>query len=297
MFETNYMIVDGNSLLVRSYFATNYMVKEPNDVTKVYTNAVVLFNSYITDLVENFHPDKILVAWDTGKGNFRQDIIDHYKGTRNKQDLALIGQYSIAEELLDAYGISQYKLDNYEADDIIGTVTKMISDNGDKATIVSGDKDMIQLIDDNVELWQTKKGVSDINLYNMDTFSSVFNNMSTDQFIQYKAIRGDSSDNYHGINGIGPKGAIKLLEQFGSIDNLYIEDNLNQMSNSIRNKVLSGKNDVYTSLNLATIRRDAPIDFTLDDINDTYLKYSNLPKFLDKYDLQISNRRIKFQTL
>ncbi len=262
------ILVDGNNLLFRSYFATSYSGSIMTNSKGFPTNAVYGFTTMINKILEEEKPEYILVAFDKGK-TFRHEKYDFYKAGRNAMPEELKLQFPKAKELLDAMGIKHFEIDEYEADDIIGTLSKIV-DNEDEfvATIISSDKDLLQLISDEVEV-KLLKTTGFIRM-NKTEFIKTYG-VEPIGMIDIKALMGDSSDNIPGVKGIGEKTAIKLLSEYKSLDNIY--RNIDKISGKTRDKLIEGKNDAYMSYEIATIYRDVPLDFNLYD-----LKYQGINK-------------------
>lgn len=262
------ILVDGNNLLFRSFFATSYSGIIMKNSKGFPTNAVYGFITMIHKILEEEQPEYILVAFDKGK-TFRHDQYDFYKAGRAAMPDELKLQFPKAKEVLDAMGIKHFEIDNYEADDIIGTVSKIV-DMEDEfiATIVSSDKDLLQLISDEVDV-KLLKSSGFIRMDKNEFFKTY--GVEPKRMVDIKALMGDSSDNIPGVKGIGEKTAIKLLSEYGSLDNLY--NNIDSISGKVKEKLLDGKNDAYMSYEIATIYKDVPIDFSLND-----LKYNGVNK-------------------
>lgn len=254
------ILVDGNNLLFRSFYATAYQGIIMKNSKGFPTNALYGFINMMNRIIKEEEPSYIMVAFDKGK-TFRHDKYEEYKAGRMAMPDELKLQFPKAKEILDAMGIKHFEIDNYEADDIIGTLSKMV-DKEDQfiATIVSSDKDLLQLISDEVVvklLKQTGHIMMDrkefINTYKVEPI----------RMIDLKALMGDPSDHIPGVKGIGEKTAIQLLSKYGSLDNLY--ENIEQVSGKTKEKLLADKDNAYMSYDIATIYRDVPLDFSLED--------------------------------
>lgn len=262
------ILVDGNNLLFRSYFATSYTGNIMKNSKGFPTNGVYSFINMINKIMEEESPEYMLVAFDKGK-TFRHEKYDFYKAGRDAMPEELKLQFPKAKEVLDAMGIKHFEIDNYEADDIIGTLSRIV-DEEDKfiATIVSSDKDLLQLISDEVDVKLLK--TSGFIRMDKSLFKETYG-VEPIGMIDLKALMGDSSDNIPGVKGIGEKTAIKLLSEYQTLDNLYA--NIDKITGKTKEKLLDGKNDAYMSYEIATIYREVPIDFTLED-----LKYEGIHK-------------------
>ncbi|SFD60277.1 DNA polymerase I [Lentibacillus persicus] len=259
------VLIDGNSVIYRAFFALPLL----NNDKGVYTNAVYGFTNMLLKILEDEKPTHLLVAFDAGKTTFRHETYKEYKGGRQKTPPELSEQIPLLKEVLDAFNISHYQLDLYEADDIIGTLSKQAQDEKWDVTVISGDKDLLQLVSDNVTVNLTKKGISDIEPYTPD-FMYEKMSIAPQQIIDLKALMGDNSDNIPGVPGVGEKTALKLLKQFETVDNVY--ENLEDVSGKkLKEKLENHKDDAFMSKKLVIIDRNSPIDVSLDRI--TYNGY------------------------
>ncbi len=270
------ILIDGNNLLFRSYYATAYngnLMKNSKDFP---TNALFGFISMINKILLEEKPEYIMVAFDKGK-NFRSRLYDSYKAGRIETPKDLLMQFPKAYEILDALGITALSIDDYEADDIIGTFAKMADE--DKlydATIISSDKDLLQLItsDVNVKLLKQK----DYILMDENTFKETYN-VEPIKMIDLKALMGDASDNIPGVKGIGEKTAINLISTYGSLEGVY--NNLDKISGKLREKLETDKENAFFSYKLATIYKSVPINMTFNDI---HIKPKDEQKLMSIYE-------------
>ena len=255
------LILDSNSLMNRAFYAL------PPTLTNnegVHTNAIYGFTNMLLKMKEDINPDYIVAAFDKKAPTFRHEAYGDYKAGRKKMPEELREQFPLVKEMLNLLGINIYELDGFEADDIIGTAAKEASKNGMEVYIVTGDKDALQLADDNINVIITKKGVSETAEYNKEAFIKEFEVTPT-QFIDVKGLMGDKSDNIPGVPGVGEKTAFKLIKEYGSV-----EEVLKNIDN-ISGKKLKENLETYTeqaifSKKLATIMTEVPIDNLLDGI-------------------------------
>ena len=255
------ILVDGNNLLFRSYYATAYNGNFMNNSKGFPTNALFGFTNMINKIILEEKPNHILVAFDKGK-TFRHDAYPDYKGGRGETPDELKKQFPIAKDLLSAMGIKWYDIDNYEADDIIGTFASFCDKNESyEAVIISSDKDLLQLISSKVEMKQLK--MKDYIRYNEETFNTEYG-FEPIKIIDLKSLMGDPSDNIPGVKGIGEKTALKLIQDYRSLDGVY--ENLDNLTPKLKEKLLIDKDAAYESYFLATINKNVPIDITIDDI-------------------------------
>ena len=294
------ILVDGNNLMFRSYYATAYSGRMMKNSKGLPTNALFGFASMINKIIAEENPTYMAVAFDIGK-NFRKEKYDFYKEGRTKTPDELNIQMPIARDMLDCLGIKHFELAPYEADDIIGTIAKMTEEDPEFASvIVSSDKDLLQLISHETEVKLLKQ--TGFIRYNYETFKSDYK-IEPIRIIDLKALMGDSSDNIPGVAGIGEKTALKLLQEYQSLDNLY--DNLDKISGKVKEKLQVGKESAYMSRDIATIYRDVPLNITLNDLkldlsDDTKIKemYQELEFFsLIKDSVKPKDDKINYQVI
>lgn len=275
------ILVDGNNLLFRSYYATAYNGNFMKNSKGFQTNALFGFTNMINKIVLEEKPVYMIVAFDKGK-TFRHNEYSEYKGGRIETPDELKLQFPVAKELLEAMGIKYYEIDNYEADDIIGTFAEYCNkDERYEGLIISSDKDLLQLISDDVEMKLLKQ--KDYIRYNKTSFIEEYG-ITPDKIVDLKALMGDSSDNIPGVKGIGEKTALKLLREYKSLDGIY--ENLDKQTNSIKNKLETDKENAYLSHHLATIIKDVPVEINLEDIkyrNKDHKKLDELYENLEFY--------------
>ena len=270
------ILVDGNNLLFRSYYATAYNGNFMNNSKGFPTNAIFGFVNMINKIVAEENPVYMLVAFDKGK-TFRHEKYTEYKGGRGETPDELKKQFPIAKELLTAMGIKYYEIDNYEADDIIGTFSHMCdNDPNYQGLIISSDKDLLQLISDEVEMKLLKS--KDYIRYNKDSFKEEWG-IDPIKVVDLKALMGDTSDNIPGVKGIGEKTALKLLQTYSSLDGVY--ENIDNISGKLKEKLITDKENAYMSYDLATIYTKVPLEINLEDIK---YKECNKEKLISIYE-------------
>lgn len=286
------ILVDGNNLLFRSYYATAYNGNFMKNSKGFPTNALFGFSNMINKIILEEKPTYILVAFDKGK-TFRHEKYSEYKAGRIEMPDELRLQFPIAKKLLELMGIKYYEIENYEADDIIGTFSKFCDNTKYIGTIISSDKDLLQLITDSVDIKLLKS--KDYIRYNPESFYEEYK-IKPINIIDLKSLMGDSSDNIKGVKGIGEKTALKLLQEYKTLNGIY--ENIDKISGKTKEKLIDGKNDAYISYELATIVTNVPIEISIDDIkykgnqaglNDLYEElefYSFLKK--DKVEKEIT---------
>ncbi|MCY7814927.1 DNA polymerase I [Bacillus haynesii] len=254
------VLVDGNSLAYRAFFALPLLSNEKG----IHTNAVYGFTTILMKMLEEEKPTHMLVAFDAGKTTFRHKTFKEYKGGRQKTPPELSEQLPFIRELLDAYQISRYELENYEADDIIGTLAKSAEKDGFEVKIFSGDKDLTQLATEGTTVAITKKGITDVEYYTPEHVREKYG-LTPEQIIDMKGLMGDSSDNIPGVPGVGEKTAIKLLKQFHTVEELL--SSIDEVSGKkLKEKLEEFKEQALMSKELATITTEAPLEVTLDSL-------------------------------
>lgn len=254
------VLIDGNSIAYRAFFALPLL----NNDKGVHTNAIYGFTMMLMRIMEQEKPSHMLVAFDAGKTTFRHSTFSEYKGGRQKTPPELSEQFPFIRELLDAYQISRYELENYEADDIIGTLSVKAEQEGFEVKVISGDKDLTQLATDKITVDITKKGITDVDSYTPAFIEEKYG-ITAKQIIDMKGLMGDSSDNIPGVPGVGEKTALKLLKDFGSLEALL--ENTDKVSGKkLQEKLEEFKDQAVISKQLATIYKEAPIEVSLEDI-------------------------------
>ncbi|MDQ0255056.1 DNA polymerase-1 [Evansella vedderi] len=253
------VLVDGNSIAYRAFFALPLL----NNEKGVYTNAIYGFTTMLLKILEEEKPTHMLVAFDAGKTTFRHNTYKEYKGGRQKTPPELSEQLPVMRDLLKAFNIAHYEVENYEADDIIGTLAKIGEEEKWKVKIFSGDKDLLQLVSENVHVALTKKGISNVDTYDLKLVDEKYG-ITPNQIIDMKGLMGDSSDNIPGVTGVGEKTAIKLLKEFKSVEGLY--DSIDQVKGKLKEKLETNKEEAFMSKKLATIETNAPVEIRFEDI-------------------------------
>ncbi len=254
------VLIDGNSIAYRAFFALPLLHNDKG----IHTNAIYGFTMMLMKLIEEEKPTHMLVAFDAGKTTFRHEVYTEYKGGRQKTPPELSEQFPFLHELLDAYNIRTYELENYEADDIIGTIATEAEKEGFDVVIISGDRDLTQLASERIHVHVTKKGITDIERY---TPKHVFEKygLTPAQIVDLKGLMGDASDNIPGVPGIGEKTALKLLKEYGTVE--HVLASLEHISGKkLKENLQTYREQALLSKQLATIRRDVPLTLSLDEL-------------------------------
>lgn len=281
MKKNKLLLIDGSSVAFRAFFALYNQIDRFKSPTGLHTNAIYGFNLMLDHMMKRIEPTHILVAFDAGKTTFRTEMYADYKAGRAKTPDEFREQFPFIRQMLDAMGVKHYELAQYEADDIIGTLDKMAerTDIPFDVTIVSGDKDLIQLTDENTVVEISKKGVAEFEEFTPAYLMEKMGITPT-QFIDLKALMGDKSDNIPGVTKIGEKTGLKLLIEHGSLDGIY--ENIDSMKASkMKENLIADKEQAFLSRTLATIDTQAPIEIGLDDIVYQGPKLEELGQFYD----------------
>ena len=254
------ILLDGNSLSYRAFYAMPALQNKSG----LYTNSIYGFTLMLERMLEDIKPKYALVAFDKGKQTFRHKTYQDYKGTRDKTPSELVEQFGYVRELLDSYGIKYEEHFDYEADDIIGSYAKLAEKAGLEVIIISGDKDLTQLASDNITIYYTRRGVTEVDHYTPEFINEKYG-LSPKQIIDMKGLMGDKSDNIPGIAGIGEKTAIKLLAEYKTVENVL--DNIDNISGKkLKERLAEGKEDALLSKELATIFTEVPVENKLEDL-------------------------------
>lgn len=282
-----FAIIDGKSVFYRGYYAMpNLSTADGRPTGGVYG-----FAALALEMVRQIQPDYVAVAWDKPKTNIRRRkaIYDGYKANRHPAPPDFYAQIPILQDLLEALGWPLYQADDYEADDIMGTLSEAANKIGIHTILISSDLDMLQLIDDDTEVYALKKGLSNLEKFDVLAFEQKYG-IKVSQFLDLKSLKGDSSDNIPGVPGIGEKTAESLLQEFGSLDNIYAH--LDDISGAVHKKLVAGKDSAYMSRELAKIWCDAPIPLDLQAIDVNNLDRIRLQKMLQELQFTSLMRRL-----
>lgn len=261
--KDNLTIIDGKSVFYRGYYAMGHL-SLPDGTP---TGGVFGFATMLIEIIEKLEPEYIAIAWDKPKTNIRRrrEIYADYKANRKPAPDDFYAQIPFLMELLEAFHIPLYEFDDYEADDIIGTLARKADAKNVRVEIISGDLDMLQIVDNDIHMYQLKRGFSDVQKFDIAAVEAKYG-LKKSQFLDLKSLKGDSSDNIPGVPGIGEKGAVNLLQTYGDLDNLYAH--VDEIPGATGQKLKDGKELAYISRQLAQIQFDAPVEF---DPNGTKL--------------------------
>ena len=272
------MLIDGSSLIFRAFFALPNLTNNDG----VMTNGVYGFLTMYQNAFDKYKPDSVLVAFDRSSKTFRHEEFKDYKATRDKMPSELSYQFGILKDILDSMKVAYTDLDGFEADDIVGTYAQMGQESGYEVVVITGDRDYLQLVDENITVYLTKKGISDMVEYNLDSIKEEYG-LTPEQLIDVKGLEGDKSDNIPGVDGIGPKKAIGFIQQYGSIEGLY--DHIDEVSGKKTKQTLIDSEAIaYMSKKIGTIVKNAPVDIEIDDLKLTEPDYPALKEKFSKYN-------------
>lgn len=284
------ILIDGNSLLFKAFYATSYTGNYMVNRNGIPTNGVYGFARMVDKILDN-NPKYVIVAFDYGKKTFRNELLDTYKAQRKETPEELIPQFSLAREYLTAHNITWYEVEGFEGDDIIGTLVDFGEKNNLKVSVYTGDKDAFQLISPQTTIYRTVKGVTELDIYNEQTLLDKYG-LKPDQIRDFLGLMGDTADNIPGIKGVGEKTALKLLHQYETIEGL--EEHQNELKGKMGEKIRAGMEDALMSKKVATILRDVPLDVDLNKALYEGYNYETLKSFYETYDM---NSLIKSMTI
>ncbi|WP_436861663.1 5'-3' exonuclease [Staphylococcus caeli] len=281
------LLIDGMALLFRHFFATSLHKQFMRNSSGIPTNGVQGFVRHVFTAINEIQPTHVAVCWDMGKSTFRNDMFDGYKQNRPAPPEELIPQFDYVKEVSNQFGFVNIGVQNYEADDVIGTLARQYSDNN-QVYVVTGDRDILQCINNNVEIWLTKKGFNIYNRYTLDRFQSEYG-LEPLQLIDVKAFMGDTADGYPGVKGIGEKTAIKLIQNHGTVETVL--EKLDQLTPGQRTKIEANVDNLKLSKTLAEIHTEVPLN--TDELLESMHFGTELSKILSicqEHELYVSGK-------
>ncbi len=274
-----WILVDGSSLLYRAFYALPLLQAANGS----YTNGIYGFSTMLQKLMQEYAPDRLVVAFDKGKKTFRNEMFAEYKGTRKPTPPELSSQIPLLHEFLAALGVPLIEKQGYEADDILGTLSLRAAAEGMDVLIVTGDRDALQLVRENIRILFTKKGMTELLIYDEASFMEEYG-FSPKRLVDMKGLMGDAADNIPGVHGIGPKTAKKLLIDYGSLEEVY--KHIGEIKGKkLKENLLNDKEKAFLSKDLATIRCDVPLSFSVDS-HVICPKHDVLQDFFNRYDMK-----------
>lgn len=278
------LIIDGMALLFRHFYATSFRNQFMYNNKELPTNGVQGMLRHTFKLLDLTQPDNVIIAWDMGSKSVRNEWYEGYKANRVAPPEEMVPQFDMIKEVMHDIGLYQDGIAGYEADDVIGTVAQHV----DNLTIVSGDRDLLQLINETNRIWLTKKGYTEYHYYDYEAFKEQYG-ITPQQFIDVKALMGDASDGYSGVQGIGEKTALKLIQTHGSVDTLL--DNLHMLTPKMQEKITGDMESLRMSQRLAEIITDVPIKLDgLMDKSRLNFDTAHVNKVLKDHDLRLAEK-------
>lgn len=278
------VLIDGSSVAFRAFFGLHGQLEKFKNHYGLHTNALYGFHNMIQSVLNTEKPTHVLVAFDAGNTTFRTEYFPEYKAGRSKTPREFTEQMPYLRDLLKGFGIAHYELANYEADDIIGTLSVQADPEKFDVVVISGDRDLTQLAKENVRVDITKKGVSDLKPYTVESIKEEMG-ITPLQIIDMKGLAGDSSDNIPGVTKIGEKTALKLLEEFGSVEGVY--ENIDSMKPSKRKEnLINDKETAFLSKRLATIDTNSPLEIAIEDVEYKGADLKKLAEFYKEMDFK-----------
>lgn len=277
------LIIDGMALLFRGFYATSFTGNFMLNSKGIPRNGLFGFMNYFTDAIHTFEPTHILCCWDMGSKTFRNELYTEYKSNRQAPPEQLIPQFDLCKDVVTAFQIPNIGIVGYEADDCIGSIAKRYHHEFE-ITIVSGDKDLLQIVDTNIQVAIMKKGTGNYEVYTSENFFEKLQ-LRPEQIIDMKALMGDTADNYPGVKGVGEKTALKLLQQFDSVANLLKERD--SLTKTMHKKITEYEDDLHISKKLATILTNMEIELDLS-LAEWKNDHTSILSFL-KDELEFSN--------
>ncbi|MBS4173217.1 5'-3' exonuclease H3TH domain-containing protein [Bacillus sp. FJAT-49736] len=281
------LLVDGMALLFRAFYATSVTGQFMINTKGIPTNAVQGFMRHFLTALEEMEPSHAIVCWDMGSKTFRSEKFDGYKANREAPPIELIPQFDLVKEVVAAFDVPNVGVIGYEADDCIGTIAKSVQ-NDIKVSILTGDKDLLQLVDHQIDVNIIQKGFGNYKTFSNEIFYEEYG-ITPRQFIDVKALMGDTSDGYPGVKGIGEKTALKLIQQFETIPVLL--ENLHQLTPSQRKKIEEDLAMLHMSRELAEIKCDVPLTFSLEEAELNTISPQFL-SFIDDLELRSIRRHL-----
>ncbi len=283
-----FMLVDGSAIVHRAYHAMPPLTR--SDGTP--TGAVQGFFSMMLKMIQQLRPAHVAVAFDRRAPNFRKELFKGYQSQRPPVDSTLSPQFGIIQEILVQAKIPIYSLDGLEADDIIGTIAEKAKKTGHLVYIITGDRDMLQLVNGKTKVLAPVKGISEMILFDAEKVRGKYG-INPDQFIEMKALMGDASDNYPGVTGVGPKTASNLINEYGSVDNIYKNiDKIKEKNEKLAQKLIDGESSCRLAHQLATILTEAPFDYDFADCDIKNLDIEAFKKALVEYEFHTLPKRV-----
>lgn len=285
--ENRLVVIDGNHLIHRAYHAIQAPLKTSAGEQ---TNAIFGFASMLLNIIELEQPDYLAMTFDEKAPTFRHEAHEGYKATRAKAPDELYAQIPRIKEMIQGFNIPVYSKEGFEADDMMGTLALKAIKDGLSVYIVTGDRDLLQLVDPTIHVVFPHKGYREPTIYDSKMVFEKFG-VHPNQMVDYKALVGDPSDNIDGVQGIGPKGASELLTHYKTLDGIY--EHLGDVTESVRKKLTDGKTAAYFAQSLSKIVTDVPCDFNKEDASTQKLDYLGLQRFFERMEMKSMQNRLR----
>lgn len=283
-----FMLVDGSAIVHRAYHALPHFASSKGNPT----GAVHGFFSMLFKVMQNLSPNRVAIAFDRPKPTFRQLMYAGYQAQRPKMEGELSSQFKMIGDILSNAKIATYAVDGFEADDVLGTLNYYSNKHGIFTYIVTGDRDILQLVDKDTRILMPIKGISEVSVFDADKVREKYG-INPEQIVELKALMGDASDNYPGVRGIGPKTASNLINEFETIENIYKNiDKIASKNKKLAQKLIDGHDDCIMSLKLAKIVTDVPFSFDIKDCSLSNIDVIALKKSFEKYDFKTLPKRV-----
>ena len=281
------VLIDGHAILHRAYHALPPLTSRVGQV-----NAVYGFTSMLLKIISELKPSYIAVCLDRKEKTFRKEMFEAYQAQRPEVDKELISQVELTKEVISAFGIKIFSVAGFEADDVIGTLAKKAEGNGEieEVIIVTGDRDILQLVGGKIRVYLLVKGISEASLFGKDEVEAKMG-VLPHLIVDYKALVGDASDNYSGVSGIGPKTAVKLIREFGGFEEIY--KNLDKLPPKTREILIKGKESGELSFRLAKIRTDVPLEVDFGDLKKWQVDSQKVLGVFEEFGFKSLAKRVK----
>lgn len=287
--EEKFVLIDGNAIVHRAYHVMPPLTRKDGAPT----GAVQGFFSMILKIIHDLRPAHIAIAFDSPSPNFRKELFKEYQSQRPAMESDLSPQFGIIQGILRRAKISTYAVEGLEADDIIGTIAEKAKETGHLVYILTGDRDMLQLVNHKTTVLAPVKGISEMVLFDEEKVKEKYG-IAPSRFVELKALMGDSSDNYMGVSGIGPKTASGLINEYGTVDNIYKNiSKLKTKNPKLAEKLEAGKDNAKLAHQLATILTNAPFKYDFSDCDMKNLDIEGFKEALENYDFKTLPKRLE----
>ena len=283
-----FILIDGNAIVHRAYHVMPPLTRKDGTPT----GAVQGFFSMILKIIQELKPAHIAIAFDSPSPNFRKQLFTQYQSQRPAMESDLSPQFGIIQKILGKAKIPVYAVEGLEADDIIGTIAEKAKETGHLVYILTGDRDMLQLVNHKTKILAPVKGISEMTLFDEGKVKEKYG-INPSQFVELKALVGDNSDNYPGVSGIGPKTASNLINEYGSVENIYKNiSKLRAKNSKLAEKLMAGRKNAELAHQLATILTNAPFKYDFSDCDMKNLNIEAFRKALEAYDFKTLPKRL-----